>query len=164
MTGSSYRLQYILLRISSTLLPADTLSSAFFRSLFSYSWPEIVRLGLPLMCNFLWPLELNKCVCRFLQDSWVPTNYWQTASFEPPQEAQSLNSPPAESVVLPPLPPLAKGTLDKGTNEQAIVLYRPVNPPLFPGGPAVGSTDLPLKVDTAGISGCLQGYWQQWLY
>lgn len=87
----------------------------------------------------------------------MPTNYWQAASFEPPQEAQSVTSLPAESVVLPPSPPLAKGTLDEGTNEQALVLYRPVNPPVFPGGPSVGSTDLPLKVDTAAFQAACKG-------
>lgn len=32
------------------------------------------------------------------------------------------------------------------SEQRALVLYRPVNPPLFPGGPPCGSVDLPLSL------------------
>ncbi|KAH9326117.1 hypothetical protein KI387_006295, partial [Taxus chinensis] len=33
-------------------------------------------------------------------------------------------------------------------DEKALVLYKPVNPPIFPGFPAAGSPDLPIKFNT----------------
>lgn len=33
-------------------------------------------------------------------------------------------------------------------DEKAIVLYKPVNPPMFPGGPSTGSSDFPIKLST----------------
>ncbi|KAJ7542994.1 hypothetical protein O6H91_09G021100 [Diphasiastrum complanatum] len=40
--------------------------------------------------------------------------------------------------------PSASGVAD----EKAIVLYKPVNPPLFPGGPPAGSSELPIRVNS----------------
>lgn len=36
-------------------------------------------------------------------------------------------------------------------DEKALVLYKPVNPPVFPGGPAAGSPDLPIKCNTNSL-------------
>lgn len=36
-------------------------------------------------------------------------------------------------------------------DEKALVLYKPVNPPVFPGGPAAGSPDLPIKCNTTSL-------------
>ncbi|KAL2651567.1 hypothetical protein R1flu_019695 [Riccia fluitans] len=49
-----------------------------------------------------------------------------------------LSPPPPQ----PPSPPVSV----PATESRAIVLYRPVNPPLFPGGPPCGSMDLPISL------------------
>ncbi|KAL3700244.1 hypothetical protein R1sor_018266 [Riccia sorocarpa] len=53
-------------------------------------------------------------------------------------------STPSTSVdmVLAPSPPVSV----PASESRAIVLYRPVNPPLFPGGPPSGSVDLPISL------------------
>lgn len=92
---------------------------------------------------------------RASTDSWVPNNLWQTASSQPQQQGNLLapQAAPgsAEDVDLVALaPPVSTATVATGTEEKAIVLYKPVNPPLFPGGPPAGSSDPAFVVDTAG--------------
>lgn len=60
---------------------------------------------------------------------------------------QALESPlPSPS----PPPPVATAVPASATDEKAIVLYKPVNPPLFPGGPPTGSPEPPFIVDATG--------------
>lgn len=97
-----------------------------------------------------------------LQDSWVPNNLWQTASSQPQQQGNLLapQAAPgsAEDVDLVALaPPVSTATVATGTEEKAIVLYKPVNPPLFPGGPPAGSSDPAFVVDTAGYLAACKG-------
>ena len=107
-----------------------------------------------------------------LQDSWTPTNSWPTPSFESQAEVQ-LTPPPADPLNFdqvtasstpppsPPLPlpssPIVPANRASVTNEKAIVLYKGVNPPLFPGGPPTGSPELPFVVDTSGALAACKG-------
>jgi len=97
---------------------------------------------------------------RASTDSWVPNNLWQNSQ---PQQQGNLLAPQAapgsaEDVDLVALaPPVSTATVATGTEEKAIVLYKPVNPPLFPGGPPAGSSDPAFVVDTAGYLAACKG-------
>lgn len=97
----------------------------------------------------------------------MPTNSWPTPSFEPQVEVQ-LTPPQADPLIIdevpaapppsppsPPSPPANRAT--GGTDEKAIILYKPVNPPLFPGGPPTGSPETPFIVDTTGVLAACKG-------
>lgn len=100
----------------------------------------------------------------------MPTNAWPTPSFEPQVEVQ-LSPPQADALILdevpaspPPSPsspsppaPVATANHAGGTEEKAIILYKPVNPPLFPGGPPTGSPETPFIVDTTGVLAAYKG-------
>ena len=107
-------------------------------------------------------------VCA-LQDSWTPPNSWPTRSFEPLVEVQAT-PPQADPLIydqvtpssspspLPPPPsPVVTATRESGTDEKAIILYKGVNPPLFPGGPPTGSLEPLLIVDTSGALATYKG-------
>lgn len=110
-------------------------------------------------------------VCT-LQDSWTPTNSWPTPSFEPqvevqitPSQADPLNYdqgtasslPPPSSSSPPPPPPSPEATANRASDEKAIILYKGVNPPLFPGGPPTGSPEPPFIVVTSGALAACKG-------
>jgi len=88
-------------------------------------------------------------------DSCTPSNIWQPSLFEPSKQAH-VNSPVTlEPPVSPPDPPVVTAapvpTVVTGAEKKASVLYRPLNPPLYPGGPSpTGSSELPIKVNSAG--------------
>ncbi|XP_024403008.1 uncharacterized protein [Physcomitrium patens] len=100
-------------------------------------------------------------------DSWISTNSWPMPSFQPQLEAQPappqvdpLNFFQALESPLPspsPPPPVATAVPASATDEKAIVLYKPVNPPLFPGGPPTGSPEPPFIVDATGALAACKG-------
>lgn len=98
---------------------------------------------------FLW-IIFSLCT----QDSCTPSNIWQP-TFEPSKQ-EHVNSPVTlEPPVSPPDPPVVTAalvpTVVTGAEKKALVLYRPLNPPLYPGGPSpTGSSELPIKVNSAG--------------
>jgi len=68
-----------------------------------------------------------------------------------PVEIPELPQPIQIPELQHPTEPLLMATqpMPAGPNdEKALVLYKPVNPPVFPGGPAAGSADLPIKFNT----------------
>jgi hypothetical protein len=96
------------------------------------------------------------------QDSCTPSNIWQPTLFEPSKQAH-VNSPVTlEPPVSPPDPPVATAapvpTVVTGAEKKALVLYRPLNPPLYPGGPSpTGSSEFPIKVNAAGYLATIRG-------
>ncbi|CAM6011856.1 unnamed protein product [Sphagnum balticum] len=102
-------------------------------------------------------------------DSWVPSNIWQSPLSGPSKEtlfhsSTSVGAPisPPEPPIVPssPAPPVVTVPLVQtvsGADEKALVLYRPLNPPLYPGGPPTGSSELPIKVHAAGYLAAIKG-------
>lgn len=48
-----------------------------------------------------------------------------------------------------PLPAPVPVSAAAAAEERALVLYKPVNPPLFPGGPPAGSAELPYQFNAS---------------
>eukprot|EP01018_Ginkgo_biloba_P027633 Gb_18529 [translate_table: standard] len=69
-----------------------------------------------------------------------------------PVEISPQPQPTEPFVMVPEPPPVVPN------EEKALVLYKPVNPPIFPGGPAAGSADLPIKFN----ANCLPNYQATW--
>lgn len=68
-----------------------------------------------------------------------------------PVEIPELSQPVQMAELQHPTEPLLMATQPMPAvpnDEKALVLYKPVNPPVFPGGPAAGSPDLPMKFNT----------------
>ncbi|KAH9545598.1 hypothetical protein CY35_12G056300 [Sphagnum magellanicum] len=95
-------------------------------------------------------------------DSLVPSNIWPSPLFGPSKETLVHSSTSVEAPISPPEPPIVPSSpappavtvplvqTVSGAEEKALVLYRPLNPPLYPGGPPTGSSELPIKVHAAG--------------
>lgn len=91
----------------------------------------------------------------------MPTTTWPIPSFEPQVEVQST-PPQADPLIFDevpaapppsPSPPPPVATANRA-EEKAIILYKPVNTPLFPGGPPTGT---PVIVDTTGVLAACKG-------
>ncbi len=87
----------------------------------------------------------------------------------PSKETLVHSSTSVEAPISPPEPPIVPSSpappvftvplvqTVSGADEKALVLYRPLNQPLYPGGPPTGSSELPIKVHAAGYLAAIKG-------